>query len=580
MAKTVVNLTDSILSFKDKVNAVSDDIGDISNLSTTGADSDLVQSINTNATNIATNLASINGNNTDITAIQNRANADSDKLSVLDSDVGSRASLTASIGPNYSIVGAINSLKTSVTAVEIIAATLDSDKARSIFTAVNSGTGYGGLTYDSDNGEFSFAKVTDANIRGRVSVSDAGGDGSLAYNGSTGVITYTGPSASEVRAHITAGEGIDISSGAISGENAAKDNKGIASFDSDQFLIQSGHVFIKGDAVGTAQIAAGSIGTTQLANDAVNGDKIADNAINSEHYVDGSIDNEHIADDAINSEHYADGSIDTIHIAASQVTNAKLANMAANTVKVRNANSAGVPSDIALGTTKILIGNGAGFTAASLSGDATMANTGVVTVTGGDVDFATLATNANNINVDEANGNTNYQVLFSDNDGSGYQRPYIDTDNSHFMYNPSTHTLTAGTFAGNATTANFADLAEKYTTSEVHKTGTVMMVSSNETEETVACTANGIPMGVVSADPAYLMNADIDGQALALKGRVPIRIVGAVNKGDPVYAHHNGCAGKEFNGFAPDGSHAEIIGIALESSNVTEEKLIECVLKF
>ena len=580
MAKTVVNLTDSILSFKDKVNAVSDDIGDISNLSTTGADSDLVQSINTNATNIATNLASINGNNTDITAIQNRANADSDKLSVLDSDVGSRASLTASIGPNYSIVGAINSLKTSVTAVEIIAATLDSDKARSIFTAVNSGTGYGGLTYDSDNGEFSFAKVTDANIRGRVSVSDAGGDGSLAYNASTGVITYTGPSASEVRAHITAGEGIDISSGAISGENAAKDNKGIASYDSDQFLIQSGHVFIKGDAVGTAQIAAGSIGTTQLANDAVNGDKIADNAINSEHYVDGSIDNEHIADDAINSEHYADGSIDTIHIAASQVTNAKLANMAANTVKVRNANSAGVPSDIALGTTKILIGNGAGFTAASLSGDATMANTGVVTVTGGDVDFATLATNANNINVDEANGNTNYQVLFSDNDGSGYQRPYIDTDNSHFMYNPSTHTLTAGTFAGNATTANFADLAEKYTTSEVHKTGTVMMVSSNETEETVACTANGIPMGVVSADPAYLMNADIDGQALALKGRVPIRIVGAVNKGDPVYAHHNGCAGKEFNGFAPDGSHAEIIGIALESSNVTEEKLIECVLKF
>ena len=580
MAKTVVNLTDSILSFKDKVNAVSDDIGDISNLSTTGADSDLVQSINTNATNIATNLASINGNNTDITAIQNRANADSDKLSVLDSDVGSRASLTASIGPNYSIVGAINSLKTSVTAVEIIAATLDSDKARSIFTAVNSGTGYGGLTYDSDNGEFSFAKVTDANIRGRVSVSDAGGDGSLAYNGSTGVITYTGPSASEVRAHISAGEGIDISSGAISGEDATKDNKGIASYDSDQFLIVSGKVFIKGDAVGTAQIAAGSIGTNQLADDAVNGDKIADNAINSEHYVDGSIDSDHIADDAINSQHYVDGSIDTAHIAASQVTNAKLANMAGNTVKVRNASSAGVPSDIALGTTKILIGNGTGFTAASLSGDATMANTGAVTVTGGDVDFATLATNANNINVDEANGNTNYQVLFSDNNAAGYQRPYIDTDNSHFMYNPSTHTLTAGTFSGNATTANFADLAEKYTTSEVHKTGTVMMVSSNETEETVACTANGIPMGVVSADPAYLMNADIDGQPLALKGRVPIRIVGAVNKGDPVYAHHNGCAGKEFNGFAPDGSHAEIIGIALESSNVAEEKLIECVLKF
>ena len=62
------------------------------------------------------------------------------------------------------------------------------------------------------------------------------------------------------------------------------------------------------------------------------------------------------------------------------VTNAKLANMAANTIKVRNANSAGVPSDVALATTQILIGDGTGFTAASLSGDVSMDNTGDVTV--------------------------------------------------------------------------------------------------------------------------------------------------------------------------------------------------------
>jgi len=67
-------------------------------------------------------------------------------------------------------------------------------------------------------------------------------------------------------------------------------------------------------------------------------------------------------------------------IAAGVVTNAKLADMAANTVKVRNANSSGVPSDIALATTQLLIGDGTGFTAASLSGDATMTNAGAVTV--------------------------------------------------------------------------------------------------------------------------------------------------------------------------------------------------------
>jgi hypothetical protein len=57
---------------------------------------------------------------------------------------------------------------------------------------------------------------TDARSRAAVSVTDAGGDGSLAYNSSTGVITYTGPSAAEVRAHFSASTGIDITDGAIS----------------------------------------------------------------------------------------------------------------------------------------------------------------------------------------------------------------------------------------------------------------------------------------------------------------------------------------------------------------------------
>ena len=71
----------------------------------------------------------------------------------------------------------------------------------------------------------------------------------------------------------------------------------------------------------------------------------------------------------------------TAKILDANVTNAKLDNMAANTVKVRDANSSGVPSDKALATTEILIGDGTGFTAAALSGDATMTNAGAVTVT-------------------------------------------------------------------------------------------------------------------------------------------------------------------------------------------------------
>jgi len=58
--------------------------------------------------------------------------------------------------------------------------------------------------------------MADTVIRGKITVTDAGGDGSLAYNNSTGVITYTGPSASEVRAHISGGTGVTVSSGEIS----------------------------------------------------------------------------------------------------------------------------------------------------------------------------------------------------------------------------------------------------------------------------------------------------------------------------------------------------------------------------
>ena len=69
-------------------------------------------------------------------------------------------------------------------------------------------------------------------------------------------------------------------------------------------------------------------------------------------------------------------------------------------------------------------------------------------VTGLDTATITTVSNADNVNVDEKNDNVNYQVLFSANNGTGYQRPYIDTNDTHFMYNPNTSTLTAGTFNG------------------------------------------------------------------------------------------------------------------------------------
>jgi|TARA_R100001463_G_scaffold19123_3_gene47240 hypothetical protein len=76
----------------------------------------------------------------------------------------------------------------------------------------------------------------------------------------------------------------------------------------------------------------------------------------------------------------ADDEIPFAKINGLNINNANMADMAANTVKVRDADSSGAPSDKAVGNTQILIGDGTGFTAASLSGDVTMANTGAVTI--------------------------------------------------------------------------------------------------------------------------------------------------------------------------------------------------------
>ena len=103
----------------------------------------------------------------------------------------------------------------------------------------------------------------DSDAKASLLAIDAGGDGSFTYDSSSGVMTYTGPSASEVRAHFSAGEGIDISSGAISGEDATTSNKGIASFNTEHFSVSSGAVSIKADGIDDTHIDFGT-GTNQV----------------------------------------------------------------------------------------------------------------------------------------------------------------------------------------------------------------------------------------------------------------------------------------------------------------------------
>lgn len=127
-----------------------------------------------------------------------------------------------------------------------------------------------------------------------------------------------------------------------------------------------------------------------------------------------------------------------------------------------------------------------------------------------------------------------------------------------------------GDLEGNAASANYADLAEKYTTDNNTPPGTVVMVCEHEDHELEPCTEIGFPVGVVSTDPAFLMNSGLEnGVAIALKGRVPTRVVGPVKKGDLLFAGPNGCAVKQ-------GVYK--VAVALESNSEPGEKLVECML--
>lgn len=105
--------------------------------------------------------------------------------------------------------------------------------------------------------------------------------------------------------------------------------------------------------------------------------------------------------------------------------------------------------------------------------------------------------------------------------------------------NWSTNIVTTGNvggtyFNGTSTTAQYADLAERYQADANYPPGMVMSFGGTA-EVTVSTTAHDPAVaGIVSTDPAYLMNSGLNGVhtvAIALTGRVPCMVKGPVEKG-------------------------------------------------
>jgi hypothetical protein len=88
------------------------------------------------------------------------------------------------------------------------------------------------------------------------------------------------------------------------------------------------------------------------------------------------------------------------------------------------------------------------------------------------------------------------------------------------------------TLFATASKALYADLAEIYSTDIAYESGTVVVFGGDAEITTTTEFADVAVAGVISTDPAYLMNSQAEGLPVALRGRVPVKVIGPVYKGD------------------------------------------------
>lgn len=163
---------------------------------------------------------------------------------------------------------------------------------------------------------------------------------------------------------------------------------------------------------------------------------------------------------------------------------------------------------------------------------------------------------------------------------TGNVRP--DADNSRALGTSSYRfsAVHAVSFSGQATSAQYADLAEWYAGDKDYEVGTVVVVGGDK--EVTACTkySQSSLAGVVSGEPGFVMNKDIQADhpvCVGFVGRVPVKVHGPIEKGDLITTSTTpGVGTKLVSGTYQPGC---VIGVALDNYSNTEVGTIEVLLK-
>jgi hypothetical protein len=180
-----------------------------------------------------------------------------------------------------------------------------------------------------------------------------------------------------------------------------------------------------------------------------------------------------------------------------------------------------------------------------------------------------------NINATAIDTNATYYPVFVSTTGSSVAAN-ADTG---LTYNPSTNTLTTTNFTGTASTALYADLAERYLADAEYLPGTLLEFGGDQEVTRTVLSHSVRVAGVVSSDPAYLMNSGLEGTfvtSVALTGRVPCYVVGNIKKGDRLVSSDipGVATALDINKYQP----GSIVGKALEDYNSEDVGVISAVV--
>lgn len=200
-----------------------------------------------------------------------------------------------------------------------------------------------------------------------------------------------------------------------------------------------------------------------------------------------------------------------------------------------------------------------------------------ISVSGNDVSIANQ-TSDGDINLIVNDGGVNTTVINIDGATAGFNpgaNATINMGTASLQYN----NIHAVTFNGQSTSAQYADLAERFEADAEYTPGTVMALGGAKEITQANEDLSEDVFGVISTKAAYLMNAgagDSDTHPpVAMSGRCPVRVIGPVDKGDRLVSAGNGLARAATRAEA---NNFNVIGRSLETKYSDEEGTVEAIV--